>query len=203
MDKYRNFAELQGSQREGVDFRVTIRILGGAGTAIVAPHGGGIEPGTSELATAIAGNDMHIAIFEGTKASGNAELHITSTNFDEPRCVKVVEQSNAVLALHGERSVGEIVYIGGADAALRSTLTEALAQAGFIVQEHQDANLQGTSPENICNRGKSRKGVQLELTRGLREKFFQSLSSEGRTSRTDKFHSFVVAVRQGVRNGAF
>ena len=30
--------------------------------------------------------------------------------------------------------------------------------------------LRGTQPENICNRCKSGKGVQLEISRGLREK---------------------------------
>lgn len=202
MDKYRNFTELKSSEQEGIGFCVITKIQRGAGAAIVAPHGGAIEPGTSELAIAIAGNDMNVAIFEGIKASKNAELHITSTNFDEPQCVKVVKQSTVVLALHGERNAQRVVYIGGADYALRTTLTEALTQAGFIVRKHQDANLQGKSPKNICNRGKSRKGVQFELTRGLREQFFQSLSSEGRTSQTDKFHSFVAAVRQGLRNSA-
>jgi phage replication-related protein YjqB (UPF0714/DUF867 family) len=56
--------------------------------AVIAPHGGGIEPGTSELATAIAGDDFSLYLFEGLKSAGNGELHITSTNFDEPISAK-------------------------------------------------------------------------------------------------------------------
>jgi phage replication-related protein YjqB (UPF0714/DUF867 family) len=44
--------------------------------AILAPHGGGIEPGTSELAEAVAGEGLSFYAFEGLKRSGNAVLHV-------------------------------------------------------------------------------------------------------------------------------
>ncbi|MCM4084720.1 poly-gamma-glutamate hydrolase family protein [Paractinoplanes hotanensis] len=61
----------------------------------MALHGGGIEPGTSELFLAIAG--YHPAggatggpvhdywMFEGIRSSGNAALHITSASCDDLR----------------------------------------------------------------------------------------------------------------------
>jgi poly-gamma-glutamate hydrolase-like protein len=70
-DKYRNFA------------------------ALVAPHGGGIEPGTSELADAIAASDLSFYTFEGLKPSGNTDLHITSTRFDEPMCLTLLASSTS------------------------------------------------------------------------------------------------------------
>ncbi len=52
-DKYPNFATLEQHERSGIDYCVLVRREEPA-FAIVAPHGGGIEPGTSEIADAIA-----------------------------------------------------------------------------------------------------------------------------------------------------
>jgi len=94
-DRYANFAELSRSERESVDFRIccTRRELG---IAIIAPHGGKIEQGTSRIASAIAGSEYSVYCFEGLKPSGNSVLHITSTRFDEPRCVDLVSASDFV-----------------------------------------------------------------------------------------------------------
>ncbi len=201
MDKYQTFQELRSSEQEGVDFRVKTRLWDKAKTAVIAPHGGNIEPGTSEAAWAIADKDLNLAVFEGTKPAGNSDLHLTSTNFDEPRCIEVVKQSEMVLALHGERGSQRIVYLGGSDGRLCLSIAGALSQAGFSVTGHGDNGLRGISPENICNRGKSGKGVQLELARGLRESFFHSLNSEGRKTPTRSFADFVAAVRKGLQLG--
>ena len=48
MDVYGYFAELKKVEREGADFRVNVLKRESASTAIFAPHGGGIEPGTAE-----------------------------------------------------------------------------------------------------------------------------------------------------------
>ena len=52
-DTYHNFATLEQHERAGIDYEVLVRRAEPA-FAIVAPHGGGIEPGTSEIADAIA-----------------------------------------------------------------------------------------------------------------------------------------------------
>ena len=50
---------------------------------IIAPHGGGIEPGTSELAKQIAGKEYSLLLFEGVLNKSNKDiLHVTSTNID-------------------------------------------------------------------------------------------------------------------------
>jgi phage replication-related protein YjqB (UPF0714/DUF867 family) len=46
-DKYRSFDELRRSGREAVDFRIRVK-KHDARVAIIAPHGGKIESGTSE-----------------------------------------------------------------------------------------------------------------------------------------------------------
>jgi phage replication-related protein YjqB (UPF0714/DUF867 family) len=63
--------------REGRDFRRRLRRCRGA-TPVIAPHGDGIEPGTSEVAEPVAAADFCFYAFEGIK-SKNGDLHITST----------------------------------------------------------------------------------------------------------------------------
>jgi phage replication-related protein YjqB (UPF0714/DUF867 family) len=194
-DKYRNFAALSRNEISGVDYRILAR-GGRVAFGIVAPHGGGIEPGTSEIADAIAAADHSMYGFEGLKRSGNADLHITSTRFDEPVCLISLARCATVVTIHGEDSVSsERVFMGGLDDPLGAEIGAGLEAAGFIVRKHSDPGLQGREPKNVCNRGTSGKGVQLELSRALRRTMFESLSREGRQCPTRKFHDFVEAVR--------
>lgn len=196
-DKYRNFAALARHERSGIDYGILVRRARSA-FAIIAPHGGGIEPGTSEIANAIADERFSFYTFEGLQSSGNADLHITSTRFDEPMCLTVLGHSSVVLTLHGEHSDddGEGVFVGGLDTALGDRIGTALTQEGFDVREHQDLDLQGREPKNLCNRGTGRAGVQLELSRAVRKTMFESLTRAGRKKPTARFGVFVKAVRK-------
>ena len=197
MDAYRSFEELCTSEKEGVDFRILIAKQKGSATVILAPHGGAIEPGTSEVAKAVAGADLSLALFEGIKPEGgNRRLHLTSTNFDEPRCVELVREADAVVAIHGEASQELSVFLGGRDHELGTQLKTALKRNGYVVEIHGNMDLHGLSVHNICNRGRSGAGVQLELSRGLRRTFFRALTDEGRKEPTDEFFRFTAAVRQ-------
>ncbi|MBU4013369.1 MAG: poly-gamma-glutamate hydrolase family protein [Proteobacteria bacterium] len=200
MDKYSNFAELQGAEREDKDYRVVICERETSSTVIIAPHGGGIEPGTSEIALGIAADDLSVALFKGTKTKGNGNLHITSTNFDEPKCIALVQTAQNVIAIHGEGSNNKIVCIGGADTKLGAFIRASLEANGFQVKEHHNSMLQGKSSNNICNRGIRRMGVQLELAAGLRETFFESLTAKGRGKPTENLCNFSHGVREGLRS---
>jgi phage replication-related protein YjqB (UPF0714/DUF867 family) len=195
-DKYANFQELSANEIAGVDFRILAR-QSKTRFAIVAPHGGGIEPGTSEIAEAIAAEESSFYAFEGLKSSGNTDLHITATRFDEPMCLALIGRSEAVITIHGEHSEadGEGVFVGGRDDVLGSTLGEALKAKGFDVRKHPDRKVQGLEAKNLCNRGISHKGVQFELSRSVRLTMFESLSREGRRHTTTRFCEFVDAVR--------
>jgi phage replication-related protein YjqB (UPF0714/DUF867 family) len=197
-DRYPDFATLARHERSGIDYRVLARRARPA-FAVVAPHGGAIEPGTSEVADAIAGETLSFYAFEGVKSSGNADLHITSTRFDEPMCLTVLGHSDVVLTLHGEHSEeAGSVFVGGLDVALGERIGKALSRRGFDVREHQDPDLQGREPKNLCNRGRSRAGVQLELSRSVRETMFESLTRAGRRKPTARFDAFVKAVRRAL-----
>jgi phage replication-related protein YjqB (UPF0714/DUF867 family) len=192
-DKYPNFEELSQNETSGIDFGIALRRARDA-FAIVAPHGGGIEAGTSEIADAIADEDFSFYAFEGLKSSGNADLHITSTHFDEPMCLTLVGRSEVVVTIHGEDSDEDpIVFVGGRDSELGDSLTTGLTAEGFDVRQHPD--LQGLEPDNVCNRGTTGAGVQLELSRRLRRQMFSSLSRKGRKCTTLRFHEFVNAIR--------
>lgn len=167
-DKYRSFQELARYEREQIDYRIIVNEVRGARISVVAPHGGAIERGTSELARAIAGTDFNLYLFEGLKAQGNfASLHITSRSFDEPRCLELVSRSNIVVTVHGCTGDHQAVYIGGLNTDLKSVVDGALQAAGFTAQQ-DDHPFPAVDPDNICNRGITGAGIQLELTRGLR-----------------------------------
>ncbi len=200
MDVYRNFAELSEAEREGIDFHISAVKREGSNTVIVAPHGGAIEPGTSEVAKEVANSDLSLAIFEGIRPKNNKRLHITSTNFDEPRCVELVQESDTVVAIHGEGSAELSVFLGGRDGSLRAKLIAALERYGYAVKTHGNPDLHGLATENICNRGRHGAGIQLELSSGLRQTFFQSLTDKGRKKPTDELFRFAAAVREGLHN---
>jgi phage replication-related protein YjqB (UPF0714/DUF867 family) len=198
MDVYRNFAELSEYEKEDIDFRIYAVKREGSSTVIVAPHGGAIEPGTSEVAKEVAHNDLSLAIFEGIKPKNNKRLHITSTNFDEPHCVELVQKANTVLAIHGERSEELSVFLGGRDVELGEKLKSVLEWRSYAVKTHENSDLYGLNKANICNRGRQGVGIQLELSSGLRQSFFQSLTDKGRKKPTDELFKFAAALREGL-----
>ena len=194
-DTYPDFDTLARHERAGIDYRLLVRRAEPA-FAIVAPHGGGIEPGTSEIADAIAGRRWSFYTFDGLKPKGNAVLHITSTRFDEPICLLLLGATTRIVTIHGEESEsdGEGVFVGGLDPALGTSIGASLTAQGFDVRTHPDPNLQGLDPKNICNRGTARAGVQLELSRAVRATLFESLTREGRTRPTPRLKVFADAV---------
>lgn len=168
--KYGSFAELARAEVQGRDYRVRV-LARSSPVLIVAPHGGLIEDGTSELAEAIAQDDHSLFAFEGLKPEGrNRDLHITSHLFDHPQCLALAARCELVLAVHGCRG-NSCIHVGGLDRALIGALTRALHAEGFTVEAHSHY-YPGRHPRNICNRGLSGAGAQLELTYDLRHARF-------------------------------
>lgn len=168
-DTYSSYAELAANETEGVDYERSTR-SGDTGVAHIAVHGGGIERPTTELADYAAEFGGHaFATFEGIKSTGNSILHITSTNFDEPRTVEVVEKSDYTVSWHGAAGDEAKTYVGGRDTDLRDAVREELRDEGFAVPSEIPDGLKGESPDNIVNRNDRGKGVQLELTRRQRD----------------------------------
>lgn len=163
--------------------------------ALVAIHGGKIEPGTTEIAEAIAENRYSFYTFEGMKPSNNFSLHIPSHLFDEPRALELVSQVDIVVAIHGCRGDGEFIRLGGRDESLKERTREQLRIAEFQVDEDSPEGLRGTHAEHICNRGRSGKGVQVELSRGLRDRLF---NPNGDVIDTGRFQALIGALQQSL-----
>jgi phage replication-related protein YjqB (UPF0714/DUF867 family) len=166
--EYQNYAELAQHETEGVDYRVTTRKVAGSPVAIVAPHGGPIEFLTLELARSIADDDHNFYVFEGITKKDNWRLHVTSHRFDEPRALALIAHCEKVLTVHGLGSDLRSVQVGGRDTALRGAIHSTLRAAAFESQVVTTGEYAGMEPQNICNRGKTRAGVQLEVHAGLR-----------------------------------
>ena len=61
---FKSFADLAAVYVEGVDYRMTRVSHAEASVAVVAPHCGGIETHTSEIATAVAGEEFSLYLLE-------------------------------------------------------------------------------------------------------------------------------------------
>ncbi|MGA9826472.1 MAG: poly-gamma-glutamate hydrolase family protein [Methylocystis sp.] len=167
-DLYDSYADLAAGEAEGIHYR--IRVIDRASPiAIVAPHGGRIEAGTSQTAALIAADVFSLYCFEGL-VSGR-RLHITSARFDEPRALALVEASDIAIGVHGRADRGDhrTIWLGGLHESLRDAIGAALERVGF--KTSTDHHMQGKAPGNICNRGRLRAGVQLELPMSLRNAF--------------------------------
>jgi phage replication-related protein YjqB (UPF0714/DUF867 family) len=166
LSKYASFADLALHEAQGKDFGVR-RVERPSAVVIIAPHGGMIEEGTSEIAMLIAGAEHSLFCFEGLKPYGqNRKLHITSHRFDHPECVGMTARRDIVVSVHGCMGASQI-FLGGLDTLLTARLAEELAAAGFdaVRDGHR---YPGRHPLNICNRGARGMGAQLEITHDLR-----------------------------------
>ncbi|HVC01141.1 MAG TPA: poly-gamma-glutamate hydrolase family protein [Steroidobacteraceae bacterium] len=165
---YRGYADLARSQRRGRDYAIIVRRRRESRIAVIAPHGGDIEDGTSAIARAIAGDDLNLYLFEGRRRADNYRaLHLTSHRFDEPLCLDLLARCDAVVAVHGCAGRERRLFLGGLDHGLRDWLAAALRAAGMRA-DTRGHRFAAVHPENICNRGTTRMGVQIELTQPLR-----------------------------------
>lgn len=195
-DRYGSFAEL--AQRELIDRDWRVQIVArDSPLLILAPHGGSIEPGTSEIARATAGEDLSLYCFEGIRARGNDRLHIMSTRFDEPACLQLLARSLIAVTIHGCADSEPIVYVGGRHGELRVCVARALDNAGFAAREDTGRH-SGEDPANICNRAAAAMGLQLEISRGLRRTLFPGLNRYERRQTNPALARFVEALRSAL-----
>jgi len=167
MVSYTSFKELADRETEGRDYRIRIE-LRDPRVLIMAPHGGKIEPTTAEIAEAIAGIDYSFYSFEGLKTDSRM-LHIESHLFDEPCALQAARKADVVITVHGQlNQKEEFVMVGGLNESLGSEITAQLKAASFQTRPPAEG-LMGSDPMNICNRGKSKQGVQLEVSRKVRD----------------------------------
>lgn len=166
-DKYKNFSELSAKEQQGTAYRIRL-VQRDSAIAVLAPHGGRIEPESSAIAEAIAGAAFSFYAFSGCKPKGNCDLHLTATCFDEPLALALLKETPTILTVHGCRGTAPRVIIGGRDDRLVAAMLTSLKENGFTAQVGE-IGLAGRHPNNLCNRGTSGMGVQLEISAGLRQ----------------------------------
>ncbi|SDH38864.1 Phage-related replication protein YjqB, UPF0714/DUF867 family [Alteribacillus persepolensis] len=166
--------------------------------SILAIHGGGIEPGTSEAVKNLA-NQINYSyyLFEGIKPSNNLILHINSKDFDEPIGREMAQNSVSALTIHGYAEEESIVYLGGRNRDYKEKIRHSLQKRGFHVEDAPD-DIAGMSIKNIVNDNQLKKGVQIELTAGLRKSFFENhdWSRKNRENTTEIFDQFIDGLRE-------
>ncbi|MFZ7101553.1 MAG: poly-gamma-glutamate hydrolase family protein [Peptococcaceae bacterium] len=167
--KYNNFRELSFAELEGRDYQISWRRTNSP-ILLMAVHGGGIEHYTSAIADLIAGEEFSFYTFAGLKEYGNRALHITSTKFDEPQGLGMAENAGIIISIHGEKTLTEeFIIVGGLNKELSAEIEAVLKGAGFTLRNDRP-DLRGISAANICNKGRSGQGVQLEISAGLRKR---------------------------------
>ena len=146
-----------GAASEGV--RVRARVVVGDWFCTVFPD---VE--------ALAGDEHRLYLFEGLRMTGDNfdRLHLASHRFDEPRALDLIASCDTVVAGHGYAASGPDVLLGGLNEGLKREIAQALAKTGFscLTDGHR---FPGRDPRNICNRGRSGEGVQIELSEDLRK----------------------------------
>ncbi|HWG72044.1 MAG TPA: poly-gamma-glutamate hydrolase family protein [Steroidobacteraceae bacterium] len=169
-DEFLCYDDLAERYTEGVDYAVHVRSVERSRVAVLAPHGGGVEGRTSEIARLIAGDDHGLYLFEGLRSTGDNFdcLHLASHRFDEPRALALISGCDTVIAVHGYAASGPDVLLGGLNEPLKQAVAQALARNGHSCSTGGH-RFPGTHPRNICNRGRSGAGVQLELSEELRK----------------------------------
>ncbi|KKI63053.1 Glutamate synthase [NADPH] large chain [Staphylococcus cohnii subsp. cohnii] len=171
-DYYKSMTELYNDTKEGIDWKKDTRDVGKS-VLIVAPHGGNIEQGTSELTKLVANNgDFDYFSFEAIRPSNNTQLHVTSTNYDDATLHDMIQDRTATISIHGAQGEEQLVYLGGYQSPLRDAIQSQLEHKGFVVKIPPEY-LGGLSNANFINKVEESTGVQLELTTALRKAFFK------------------------------
>lgn len=171
------------------DYTIT-KTLRNSQVVVLSIHGGKIEPMMSAITQMLArqyGWSRYDFNAHGTaqclaQRSNFETLHITAAQFDDPDAIALVSRHPKAIAIHGAGDLPrDTICVGGRN--------QAQIQA-FIkfIQQHQDKSpyllkpinapksddkvctaLRGVDPLNIVNRNAHRAGLQLELSRSMRQ----------------------------------
>ncbi|MEB5760841.1 poly-gamma-glutamate hydrolase family protein [Staphylococcus haemolyticus] len=184
MDKYHSMKELQNETIENEDWEIITEDRD-SDVTILAIHGGGIEPATSEIARVIANEgQFNYFAFNGIRTKGNNELHVTSINYDNDIAMNLVKSSERAVTIHGCLGEEDVAYIGGKDNKLKERIANELNHIGVEVKE-APSHMSGVQDDNIVNCTKNEVGVQIELTSSLRKTLFKN-NKFNRKSRMDE-----------------
>lgn len=144
---------------------------------VFAIHGGGIEPGTEQLARYLVENTLASAyVFSGRRGKRNIALHLPSYRFvrlGSALLKQILSDVQTVLSLHGHNRADRDIYLAGTNLDLLHAVIRALASylPAYKVSEDPalvDRRLRALDSRNLVNLP-PHGGVQIELPRSLRQ----------------------------------
>ena len=204
-DYYRSMTDLLKDTQEGKDWTKE-NTNRHSNVLIFAPHGGNIEKGTTELTKAIANKGNYdYYVFNGTRNKNNSQLHVTSTNYNDPDLINRNYNKDVSISIHGagQAQGKNTVLIGGRDEQLIQLISKELSAFNFNVQRSL-GHLAGIDTNNVVNYNKKGQGVQLELTPDLRKSFFSNGDDSSKARKNEKnwtstMDRFATAINNAIR----
>ncbi|WP_259337337.1 poly-gamma-glutamate hydrolase family protein [Staphylococcus capitis] len=185
-DRFKSMTDLFKHTKRNVDWKKEVKKVG-SHVLIIAPHGGNIEAGTTELTKLIA-NDNHYDYFSFTvlRKKHAEDLHVTSSHCNDPTLLNMVKSKDYAVSIHGAKGDKPVIYLGGLDTPLKESIKKQLVKHHFVVKI-APTYLGGDLKENFINEDIKGKGVQLELTTALRKSLFvnEKLSAKSRINRSN------------------
>jgi phage replication-related protein YjqB (UPF0714/DUF867 family) len=194
----------------GRDFRVTYGDNRIEQCLLIAPRGGGIAPGSSEIMRAVAeAGGWAWYEFAGFLRQGNrAGFQVASADFDEPTLLGLLPRTAFATVFHGSGPAGDpLVYVGGLWTEGReivvASMNRAFEKHGIraldAAQSRVSEILQGSGARDLANRGKLRAGVQLEFSREARNLLFPpDASREARGRRSARLRHLARCLHQAI-----
>jgi phage replication-related protein YjqB (UPF0714/DUF867 family) len=174
---------------------------------LFAPHGGGIEPGTSEICWWFFKSPYSLYSFTG-KGLNCRKLHITSTSFDEPTLLDLLSCHEYAISFHGmtndlSSQISTDIYLGGLNEPLIELTTSHLRKNGYYVKSNSElphSQLGGMEKENVTNKCRSGMGMQIEISEKLRQTFFDGNIGlkAGRRYKTEQLDRFCRSILEAV-----
>lgn len=202
-DTFKSLASLKQSLTEGHDYSISV-VDRDSPVTVVSPHGGKIEPGTSELARALAKQGFNLFDFQALSNTAARMGHVTSTNFRDRRLTSLLNKSTVCVSFHRMRDRHQIIYLGGANRRLKEIAARALKEAGFRCTT-DPPRLKGLDPENFVNLAQD-KGLQVEIPVLVADSLIPDIDSRARLSspyelqkkRSLRFSDFVEAINSSL-----
>ena len=191
--QYQSFSDLTHQETTAKDYEILTRV-GDSGVAVLAIHGGNLQPGTTQIADAVAADLHSFYSFVSRRPEIDQTLYIPSIRFDDLNALEIVGNADVVLSIHGCQGRDEFIKVGGLDLDRCARIRAMLQEAGFIIADDDSG---GTHSVNICNRGRTGQGVQLEISRGLRDR---CLNSAGDVQDVTCFNQLVEVLHHCLRS---
>ena len=146
--------------------------------AILAFHGGGIEPGTEQICRYIAKkSNSSLYVFSSRKKTGNWDCHISCRKIspcDSANLSEIIDQCKVGIAIHGHAKDNEDIYVSGINKRLLKLISDNLKIR--FDRDSIKTNLDLDLPDDVSYEGEKdhilnhfpETGVQIELPRFFR-----------------------------------